>query len=527
MKQSIAIMAALALGFQANAQSLEEGVKMYKYERYESAKKILTPLAATNPTANYYLGLSELGLENTNEAKTIFSKYAEDGANMSGLARVAFASGNPAEGQRLAQLVADKAKKKEWEPLKYAADALTYSEGANKQTAVDWIEKAYATKGLKKNDSIEVLVSMGDAYRNIPTGGGKSMSSYEKVADIDPKNSLSYSRQGKLWYDAKNYKLALDNYNKAKEADPNNPLPYRDLANAYFWTGKYEMAKQNIEQYLSLSDKSTEDQIQYANILYLSKDYPGAINKVNELVNSGVSKPGFYGILAYSQLETKDTANALSNVRRYFAMQKPEKIFPSDYLNYGKIMLANSMNDSANFYFTKAIAVDTAKDKSETYRQIADGFKNTKTTEGYAKAGEWYGKIVAENPGTKALDYYYYGFYSYYSKNYAAASKAFEQMEAKYPDQPSATYWRARVESAQDEEAKKGTAAPYYEKWLNTNVEGYERKNADLMYAYQYLALYYFNKGDKTSMNTYLSKIEAIEPGNAFLKQMKDMSKKG
>ena len=49
MKQPIVIMAALAFGFQAQAQSLEDGVKMYKYERYESAKKILTPLAASNP----------------------------------------------------------------------------------------------------------------------------------------------------------------------------------------------------------------------------------------------------------------------------------------------------------------------------------------------------------------------------------------------------------------------------------------------------------------------------------------------
>ena len=90
MKQPIVLIAAMALGFQASAQSLEEGVKMYQYERYQSAKKILTPLAASSPAANYYLGLSELALENTNEAKTIFSKYAEDAANMAGLARVAF-----------------------------------------------------------------------------------------------------------------------------------------------------------------------------------------------------------------------------------------------------------------------------------------------------------------------------------------------------------------------------------------------------------------------------------------------------
>jgi len=525
MKQPIVMMAAIAMSFQVQAQSLEEGVKMYNYERFETAKKILTPLAATNPQANYYLGLSALALENNNEAQTTFSKYADDAANMAGLARVAFANNNAAEGQRLAQVVVDKAKKKDWEPLMYAADALNYSEGGNKQTAIDWYKKA-----LEKTDNTELHLSLGDAYRKIQGGGGEAMNNYEKVTTKEPNNSLAFSKIGALWYAAKNYNLALENYKKAKEADPNNPIPYRDLANAYFWTGKYDLAKQNIEQYLQLSDKSTEDQIQYGNILYLSKDYPGAISKMNELINSGVSKPGFYGILAYSQMNVADSvskAEALTNVRKYFAMQKKEKIFPSDYTNYGTIALQNNLTDSADYYFNKAIAMDTSAKKDELYRQIADAFKNTKTTEGYAKAGEWYGKIVAENPDAGALDYYYYGFFNYYVKKYDIADKAFGQMEEKYPDQPSATYWRGRVASAQDEDAKKGTATTYYEKWLNSNVAGYEKKNADLMYAYQYLALYYYNKGDKTAMNNYLSKIEGIEPSNSFLKQMKDLSKKG
>ena len=52
------------------------------------------------------------------------------------------------------------------------------------------------------------------------------------------KNSLGYSRIGKLWYDAKNYPDALSNWQKAKDADPQNPLPYRDLATAYFYVNK-------------------------------------------------------------------------------------------------------------------------------------------------------------------------------------------------------------------------------------------------------------------------------------------------
>src|SRR5690606_260690 len=129
--------------------------------------------------------------------------------------------------------------------------------------------------------------------------------------------------------------------------DPSNPLPYRDLANAYFWTGKYDLAKQNIEKYLELSDKSTDDLINYGNILYLSKDYPGAIKVMQDLLNKGVTKPGLYGILGFSQYETKDYENSLNNIRTYFSKQDPKKITPFDYLQFGKVALANKLTDSA------------------------------------------------------------------------------------------------------------------------------------------------------------------------------------
>ncbi|XZF12957.1 tetratricopeptide repeat protein [Chitinophagaceae bacterium MMS25-I14] len=513
MKQPIAIIAAVALGFGAQAQSLDEGIKMIKYERYESARKALSPLAASNAAANYYLGIAELGLDNTAAAKADFAKYPQDAANIAGMARVAFIEKNAAEGNRIAKTVADMAKKKEWEPLKYAADAVTYTDGGDYQQAISWYKAA-----LAKNDNPDLHIALGDAFQKVQGGGGEAMNNYENVTGKDPRNSLAFSRIGALWYAAKNYKLALENYQKAKDADPSNPLPYRDLANAYFWVGKYDLAKQNIEQYLQLSDKSIEDQLQYANILYLSKDYPAAISKIQELINGGASKPYLYRILGYSQFETKDYNGALMNMNTFFSKQDPAKIIPSDYLYYGKILNQAGKTDSANYYFTKAVEADTSHNKSDTYRQIAEGFKDAKD---YPRSAEWYGKLVQAYPESQALDYFWWGAMYYYSKNYQGAAKAFEQMETKYPDQPSATYWRGRVAAASDAEAKEGTAVPFYTKWLE-KVGGNSDKKSDLMQAYQYLALYYYNKNDKANAQTYLDKITAIDPNDAFAKQIKD-----
>lgn len=516
----IVIMAAMALSFNVTAQSLPEGIKMYKYERYQSAKQQLAPMAANDAMASYYLGLAELESGNVDQAAAIFSKYPESYANISGMARVSFARGKSEEGNQVAQGLAAKAKKKDWEQLKYAADAVNYGKGGNIQNAIEW----YTTALQRNPDNAEILIGLGDAYQKTQGGGGQAMSSYEKVTAKDANNSLAFSRIGKLWYDARNYEDALKNFQKAKDTDPANPLPYNDLALAYFYSGKYDLAKQNIEKYLELSDKNDEDMIRYATILYLAKDYANAIKISEELINKGVKKPALYGILGFSQAESKDSltlVKAVENARVYMTTQETEKIGYKDYINMGKIFLANNMPDSANAYFDKAIAkADASIDKADVYEEIAKGFTALKTTEAYAKGAEWYARIVREKAAPSATDYYYWGFWNLYGHKYDTAAIAFEMMETKFPDQPSATYWRGRTAAAIDNEAKTGIGVQHYLKWLSVEKTGYERKKADLMYAYQYLAYYYYNQNDWKNVDIYLNKIKELEPENDFVKQI-------
>jgi tetratricopeptide (TPR) repeat protein len=172
-------------------------------------------------------------------------------------------------------------------------------------------------------------------------------------------------------------------------------------------------------------------------------------------------------------------------------------------------------------YFNTGITADTAQNKSETYRKIAEAFKDAKQ---YGKSADWYTKLVTTYPESPAIDYFWSGVMYYYAKDYAKAAAQTEKYETKYGDQPSATYWRGRVAAAGDEEAKTGAAAEFYNKWLAAVGPNYDKK-ADLMQAYQYLALYYYNKNDKANMTKYLNEIEKIEPANSFLKQLRDLEK--
>lgn len=523
MNRLIALAVATAFAFNVSAQSVQEGEKMINYGRYESAKKALEPLAAKDARANYYLGIAELDLGNTAAARTIFAKYPDDFYNQSGMARVLFLEGKKEEASKMLTAIVDKAKKKEWEKYKAAADAITYTKGGTATDAVTWYNKALEINGGEAN----TLIGLGDVYQDkIQGGGGAAMTNYEKAVEKGTNNSLAYSRMGALWYRARNYESALKNYSQAKEADPSNPLPYHDLAEAYQRAGKYEQALANIEKFLELSDKSIDDQITYANLLFLSKKYTEAQSKIQELIGKGVNKTYMYRLIGYSAYETKEYQKALDNMRLFFSKEKDaDKYIPEDYLYTGKIMSAlagqdaanaQMYNDSADYYFNKVVTMDTSSNKSEMYRKIAEGFNDAKE---YAKSGAWYGKIVAEDAEAPALDYFNWGLYSYYGKNYSDAARAFAAMRTKYPDEAVTPYWQGRVAAAQDPEAKSGAAVPFYKEWLASPKE---HKDADLMNAYSYLAWYYYNSNNEAEATIWINKILEKEPTNEFANQVKD-----
>ena len=516
---------ATAFAFNVSAQSVQEGEKMISYGRFESAKKALQPIAGKDDMANYQYGLSELGMDNKDAAKAAFATKPDDFYNQAGMARVLFAEGKKEEANKILLAIVDKAKKKEWEKYKAAADAITYSKGGNITDAISWYKKALEING----GDAKTHIALGDAYLKMQGGGGEAMTNYEKAVAKGTDNSLAYSRIGALWYDAHKYDDALKNFNLSKDADPSNPLPYKELAEAYQRAGRYEKALENIEKFIQLSDKSIDDQIKYADLLFLSKKYPEAQGKIEELIGKGVTKPYLYRLIGYSAYETKDYQKALTNMNLFYSKEtNPDKIINDDYIYSGKIMTAlatvdstkaKQYNDSAEIFFNKAVTTSTDKDKSELYKKVAEGFKDGKN---YAQAGKWFGKVVAENPDAPALDYFNWGLYAYYGKNYAEAANAFQLMRAKYPEEGSALYWQARTAAAVDSDAKTGGAAQFYKDWIAFSKEGYEHKEADLMNAYNYLAFYYYNTNNEKEATIWIDKILEKEPTNDFAKQVKD-----
>ncbi len=517
---------AMSFGISTYAQSLQEGIKFVHYGRYESAVKALS--AQAGEEAAYYLGLAELGRDNKTAAGAAFNKVATSFYGMAGNAQILFHEGKKSDAMKLLQEIVDGAKRKEWEKYKIAADAINYTKGGDINKAIEWYKKAVE---IAPNEPA-IKVALGDAYLKLQTGGGEAMTNYEEALAKTNDKSLVYSKIGSLWYQARNYERALENYEHAKNADPQNPMPYKDLADAYYRINKFELAKQNTEKYLALSDKTVDDQVQYANLLFLSKHYKEAETKMNEVMKVATKKSYMYRVLGYSQYETKDYTNALSSMQQFFKMDKDNTgIISSDYLYTGRIFTALAATDSskaaayadsAGVYFEKGLAVDTSANKTEAYREIAVMFRDAKN---YSQAAKWYGKLIKETPEYNAEDYFYYGVYTYFSGKYADAQTIFKDMAAKYPKESSPIYWQGRSAAAQDEEAKTGLAVPYYKQWLDMNTEGVKKSNKDLMQAYQYLAIYYYNSKNNSEAKNYCNQILQLEPDNKTAKQILDILK--
>ena len=520
MKKVMMMLTAIVISVSALAQSVQDGIKMYNYEKFQSAEQILTPLSATDPMANYYLGLCYIQDGDYTKASATFGKYPEDLANLSGTARVAFMNKDATKGMQIARDLAARSRKKEWQAEKYAADAITYTTGGDYQQAVSW----YKDVLTKNPGDAATTLGLGDVYRKIPGGGGDAMNNYEAVTEKDAKNSLAFTRIGDLWYEAKNYQSALDNYAKAKDADNTNPLPYKSLSNAYSSSGKYKLGLENLQKYLDLSDKTGKDKVEYLKALFLAQSYCDAATNAKQMLNDVTepkAKTQLYGILGFSEAQCGDSIDAIKNVRIYLSRQDVAKVLPADYVNVGKLFMKTGMLDSAVFYYNKGIAGDTAQNKTDIYRQIAEAFKTKKD---YCNSAAWYDNLIKANPGTQPADYAWRGIMYYYCRNYDNAMKAFNDFSTKYPEQPTIPFWQGRISAAIDSEATSGAAVPYFMKWFDIVGPNYEKKN-DLKSAYEYLLYYFYNKKDKDNMNIYKEKIRAIDPNDRALKDLEEIEK--
>jgi tetratricopeptide (TPR) repeat protein len=106
---------------------------------------------------------------------------------------------------------------------------------------------------------------------------------YERAIAIEPKNPKAYTRVSVIWIRVKNYEQAQSDLNRAFEKDPNYAPAWKYQAELYYAQRKFTLAKEAYGKYLANSEPSLANQIRFARILFLSKAYDEALEKIDEI----------------------------------------------------------------------------------------------------------------------------------------------------------------------------------------------------------------------------------------------------
>jgi len=534
------------------AQSVEDGLKDLYYGKYETAKGNLEKAIAAKPTddrAYYYLGIAQLGLHDDAGAAATFQKGLQavpaSPLLQVGLGRIDLLKGDAAAAKQKFEAANTAAEGRNGDVARAIADANTEIKGGDRGYALSVMEKLLNNEGRKKKEVYTPkavdYIELGDAYRYLGgENGGKAITAYDKALELEPNNAEAVLKQGLVNYNAKLLQDAVNDWTKATNMDPNYAPAYYELYQFYITPTKAQLSLENAAKYLEkymevvgTGAGKLENEYNLAAIAFYRKDYDAAINKTKAVLpqTSEGNKGKFVRLLTDAYLQKGDTTTGKQVIEEYAKAVGDAKLQANDYKLLSAIYqqttkdsAQEAINDSlAGMYLEKYALADTAKDV-EKYRAVADNFK---AMHDFKRSAQWYGKLVSEftdeqNTG-KVQDMFFKGTMEIYAREYDAADSTWGAFAAKYPNNEAlGIYWRGRANMAKDPDAKLGVAVPYFQKFFEIKGDEKMNKPSQLMFPYQYMMIYYYNKDDQANMKIWMDKVLSIDPNNATVKAIQE-----
>lgn len=528
MKKFFLIVTAfISLQQAAFAQTLQDGVKLLNNEKYKAAVSFFENYAKTNATdldALFYLGNVYCKVGRYDEALATYQKITVANPKSQlgnlGAAKVATYKENAAEAKRLIDAALKATKTKDLRTITEAGAAYIVGKKPNATEAVAILTKGIA---LGKKDAA-LYETLGDAYL-VLNDGGKSVTNYEYAAEYDKTNPVLHYKIGNVYYRALNNNKVVEHYNKAKELDPKFAPVYREAGDFYLELNDYTKARDNYAKYIELGETSIEDQMLYANTLFLSEDYTGTINKVNEIVKIDSSKNYLLRLLGYCYYETGDSVKALDFMEKFLTKTDRKKIVYSDYTYYAKSLAKNNKIDQAISAYQIAISIaDTAKDfktekKLSIYNDVGDLCYEK---DRYEDAVKFYKLRIEKSEAPDVNAYYDLARAYYWGKNYAEADKVFAKIIELRPDLVLGYAWQVKTQKKLEIKGS-GAAKPYCEKLIQvitTQPDNMSKYQKELVDAYSYLADYYVARNDFANARANAQKGLAIDNANKYLNEV-------
>ncbi|MEO8403823.1 MAG: tetratricopeptide repeat protein [Chitinophagaceae bacterium] len=506
------------------AQSQDTGKSLYYYQRYHSAENIFHDQLRQHPDDGetwLWLTKSYISQNNLQKAEDSLAQapgsISADPFYLVAKGLLALQHKNVESASFYFNQAIDITKGKNAIVLGSIAEAGIMSPVVDSSYTFDILHKAI--KKDKNNSSL--YVTMGNGYLKLHDGN-EAFKAYREAIGKDKNNAEAYYRLGTLFLSQKNPDVYLDYFNKAIVADKNYAPAWYELYSHYLYIDRDPVkALQYFGQYAAVSDQTIQREYANTDLLYLTKDYTGAIAQAKALLVMENSQPRLYKLIAYSYGEMKDTTNAFAYMQRYFQKEADSNFIVKDFETMADLYISQpGMEDSVIAYYQKAITV--SKDSASLfayYKKLAD---LSKVREDYVAQAKWLGKYFMGNSSAGNVDLFNWGLSAYRAEQYSQADSVFAMYTEKYPEQGFGYYWRARSNAAIDSTQEDGLAIPYYTKLVE--VIGDDSLTATnkkwMIEAYSYMAAYETNtQKDYKEAIDYFGKILEIDPENATAKK--------
>ena len=514
----------------ADAQTPDEGRKLFEYEKYKSAVAVLKQTTAANPqdiNSWYWLTRAQMAAGHTDSAALSIQQMPAElktqplGKVIQGAVLLQKEDSVTAL-QLFTEAIGTKRKKDPAIQLA-VANAMIDAPKGNLISSIEILNQAADRD--KKNTWIHL--SIGDAYRKL-YNGSEAVKAYQEAIDADKSNAEAYYKIGKIYQTQNNVEIFTDYFNKAINADPDFAPVYYPLY-YYYYFRDVNKALEYLNLYIAKSDYSIENEYMLTDLYYVSKKYNEAILTAQQVMQKEAdqTKPRIYKLMAYSYDGLEDYTNAEKWMKDYFSKEEDSNYVAKDFDLMGKIASKRNEGTDAAIWYEKAFQLEKdSTAKIEYVKKITAFYKQQKN---YTKQAEWTGQLYTLNAPITNVDIFNWGVAYYNAKDYVMADSVFGIYATKYPDQTFGYYWRARANAAIDTAMEMGIAIPHYEDMIEVALKDSTDANNKkwLIQAYGYIAAYKVNTEKKydTALELY-DKILAIDPANDDAEKYKEILEK-
>lgn len=516
----------------ANAQGYKDGIEYYKVDKLDNAKELLERnlnAASTDKAESfYYLGQIALHQGQVAQAAANFEKGIAANAmnpyNYVGQAAIALKNGGDVK------TLLEKARKLSKKDSKLEMEIARAFYDANPTTYAKDIEKCIKNARKWNADDPDSYIFEADTKAD-KKDWGNAAGIYELAFDKDPNNIEAYVKYANTYFNV-NPAMAIERLEELQAKVPGSALVQRELAEKYYADNLGAKAAEQYGKYIKNPNHFAQDEVRYVQLLFFGEKYQDSYNLATQLINrlSPNDENVFYmkRMQLYNLVQLEKWPEAVEAGKAFFANMLPKgsKYEVRDYTDYGQALLTAGMPNEAVAAFEKALEINP--NNVDLIRYMGDSYADA---EDFVNAAKYYQRLVDSGNNKSndlfTLSNYYLGIASTDALDdatkadaLAKSQKYVDEVDKLVPGNVQIVNQKAKIAKFREGDTNTGAALAAYNELLQ--ILDTKENKADYAryykYAYNYLATYYFTKGDKATAKGYYQKWLEYDPENESLR---------